>query len=187
MPLVCFSWGITDYERRLKFPCDSYVETFDATYYRAVTIEASQDIIYRILGQLRVTLNDFKAYKPSEPIPESERLIAGQTVLGFFEILSYEQNRHLTVCTRKGSHQSKVFGDVCVSYVIVPQTEALCRLLVKYLITYPRAIGWILRFVLPWGDLIMMRRQLLRIKKISERVQKTGGVISSFTSAAAID
>jgi len=171
MPLICFTWGTTDYERRLKFPCDSYVETFDAAYYRGITIEASPEIVFRILGQLRITLNDFKTYQPSGPIPEAEVLTVGREIMEFFEILSYENNRHVTVGIQKGSRQSKVFGDVCVSYAIMPQEKDRCRLIVKYLISYPKSLGWLLRFILPWGDLVMMRRQLLKIKRVSEEMQ----------------
>jgi hypothetical protein len=31
------------------------------------------------------------------------------------------------------------------------------------------AAGWIERLALPWGDLIMMRRQLLNFKALAER------------------
>jgi hypothetical protein len=36
-------------------------------------------------------------------------------------------------------------------------------------VKYPRGpIGWIERLALPWGDLIMMRRQLLNFKGLAE-------------------
>ena len=43
---------------------------------------------------------------------------------------------------------------------------------VKILVRYPDGLsGMILKQILPLGDLIMMRRQLLNFKKLSEQTQ----------------
>lgn len=45
-----------------------------------------------------------------------------------------------------------------------------CRLLVKLSIQYPRrAHGTLFRILLLWGDLVMMRRQLLNFKERAEQ------------------
>jgi len=76
---------------------------------------------------------------------------------------------HLTIRIKPRSGGSKTFGDVGVSYVIVPTTGSSCRLLVKLIAKYPRGIkGSVMRSLLPWGDLIMMRRQLLNFKQLAE-------------------
>jgi hypothetical protein len=44
-------------------------------------------------------------------------------------------------------------------------------LIVKLLVRYPQGIlGVLMRLMLPWGDLIMMRRQLINFKELSEMV-----------------
>ena len=44
-----------------------------------------------------------------------------------------------------------------------------CRLLVKLLVRYPGGVyGAFLRAFLPWGDLVMMRKQLLTLKALAE-------------------
>jgi len=49
----------------------------------------------------------------------------------------------------------------------------VCRLLVKLLVRFPKGpIGWFLRLLLPWGDLIMMRKQLLNFKALSEETSR---------------
>ncbi len=60
-------------------------------------------------------------------------------------------------------------GDTVVCYVIVPNGRKRCHLLVKLLVKYPKGIpGTLTRLTLPMGDLIMMRRQLLNFKGLSE-------------------
>jgi hypothetical protein len=57
-----------------------------------------------------------------------------------------------------------------VTYLIVPLEDERCRLLVKMAVRYPRGLrGALMRFALPWGDLVMMRRQLLNFKALVER------------------
>jgi hypothetical protein len=90
-----------------------------------------------------------------------------------FELVGFAKNEHITIRIKRDMPESRIFGDVAVSYVIVPQVNGDCRLLVKLLIRYPRGVlGVLTQFILPWGDLIMMRRQLLNFKKLSERIGK---------------
>jgi len=59
---------------------------------------------------------------------------------------------------------------VAVSYTVAPTDSGNTRLVVKLAVRYPRALlGWLTRAILPWGDLIMMRRQLLNLKRLAER------------------
>ena len=82
-----------------------------------------------------------------------------------FELLAFERNRYVVV-----RHRTRVFGTTLLAYVIVPQSASICRLLVKVVMDYPRGpIGWMMKVFLPWGDLVMMRRQLLNLKELSER------------------
>jgi hypothetical protein len=57
-----------------------------------------------------------------------------------------------------------------VTYLIVPLEADCCRLLVKMVVRYPSGIrGALMRWGLPWGDLVMMRHQLLNLKALAER------------------
>jgi hypothetical protein len=70
------------------------------------------------------------------------------------------------------SNGFKTFGDVGVSYLVVPIAGPRargCRLLVKLVVKYPAGLkGRLMRALLPWGDLVMMRRQLLNLKQLAE-------------------
>ena len=171
MPLVCYSWRTTAQERLLDFPCDAVLQKVDAIYHRGITIESSPEVIYRWVCQLRVGMYVLGGRDSPDLASDFDELAAGQAVMDFFEIVSFEHNKHLTIRTRSGAPESKIYGDVAVSYVIVPENEQRYRLLVRTRIRYPRILGLLLRFVLPWGDLIMMRRQLQHFKQLSEQMQ----------------
>ena len=62
-----------------------------------------------------------------------------------------------------------VFGNLAVSYVVVPAGPGESHLVVK-LVTVPAGgvVGAVMRRRLPAGDLVMMRRQLLNLKALVE-------------------
>jgi hypothetical protein len=63
----------------------------------------------------------------------------------------------------------RVFGNVAVSYVVSPARPGRSRLVVKVVTVPPRGLpGAVLRRLLPAGDLVMMRRQLLNLKALAE-------------------
>jgi len=78
----------------------------------------------------------------------------------------------LTIRIKQRSLAARIYGQVAVSYMILPKSDERCRLLVKILIRYPKVLGLLTRWMLPWGDLIMMRKQLLNFKKLAERTQR---------------
>jgi hypothetical protein len=170
MPLLCYSWGTTSQERLLDFPCDSVIEKVDDIYHRGVTVESSPEIIFRWICQLRVGMYVFGRKDSPKLTLKFDALAVGQNVMDFFEIICFEINKHLTIRIKQGSPESKIYGDVAVSYVIISENEHRCRLLVRTCIQYPKIFGMLLRFVLPWGDLIMIRRQLYNFKKLSEQI-----------------
>ena len=56
-----------------------------------------------------------------------------------------------------------------MSYVVLPVSEDHCRLVAKLRVRYPeRPPGSWMRWFLPWGDLLMMRKQLLTLKRLAE-------------------
>jgi hypothetical protein len=88
--------------------------------------------------------------------------------MGIFKLVEFEKNRHLTI-VMDNERAIAMFGNIAASYVIYPITETTCRLVLKGHIRYPknRFLSWI-RYVMPWGDLFMMRQQFLRLKNLAE-------------------
>ncbi len=100
---------------------------------------------------------------------QCENLKVGQSGMTIFRLVDFEQNRHLTLLLATQRARA-VFGEIAGSYVILPQTEHCCRLVVKLLVRYPKkGLGSLMRWFLPWGDLFMMRKQLLMLKHLTER------------------
>jgi hypothetical protein len=85
-----------------------------------------------------------------------------------FELVEFERNRHVTLLANRFQW---VFGDVALSYMVLPAEGGVCRLLVKLLGRYRYGrIGRLLGTpTMPWLDLFMMRRQLLNLKGLAER------------------
>ena len=71
---------------------------------------------------------------------------------------------------RRDASEARFVRDLAASNLVAPGSSGGCRLLVKILIEYGGGlVGWLLRLLLPWGGWVMMRRQLLNFKELSER------------------
>lgn len=182
-----YTWGSTAEERLMPFPCDRYIESSDEAYFRAITVNAPPQILFRWLCQLKVgsysydwldhlermffnVQESIPAHpSPKQLLPEMESLLLGQRVMGIFKLIEFERNRHLTI-VMDDKRAISMFGDIAASYVIFPVTDNTCRLVLKGHIRYPRNpfLSWMPSF-LPWGDLWMMRKQFLRLKNLAEK------------------
>ena len=173
------TWGTTESELKLSFPCDRVLPEPCAAYFRGVTVYARPDVLFRWLCQLRVApysydwIDNRGRQSPQQLTPGLDDLAVGQRVMGSFDIVDFERDRHITSRTRSDGSLAGRFGEIALTYLIVPRRGEECRLLVKFVVRYPRGpIGWLIRAFLPIGDLIMMRKQLLNLKRLAE--SKTG-------------
>jgi hypothetical protein len=119
-------------------------------------------------------IDNFGRQSPRQLTPGIDHLAVGQDVMTIFDLVDYEIGRYVTIRMKPKSAASKIFGDVVASYLIVPTAENTCRLLVKLIGRYPRGVmGMLMGAFLPWGDLFMMRRQLLNFKQLAEHTRTT--------------
>ena len=175
MPLPSHTWGTTTKERQLVFPCDRIISNPDDSLFRGLTINAPQEIVFRWLCQMRIApysydwIDNGGRKSPRELTPGTENLAVGQDVMRIFDLIDFERGRQLTLRVKPNSRAARSFGDIAVSYLIVPSGTDSCRLLVKLIARYPRGLrGRFMAGLLPWGDLVMMRRQLLNFKELAE-------------------
>jgi hypothetical protein len=172
---IVFDWGTTPAERVLPFPCDGYLAGADTAYFRAVDVRAPAATLFRWLCQLKAApysydwLDNSGRRSPRQLIPGLDQLAPGQRVMRIFDLVEFEHDRHLTLVLVK-PRAVMLFGEIACSYTVVPQSERTCRLVVKMLVRYPPRGRWaLMRWILPWGDLIMMRKQLLTLARLAER------------------
>ncbi len=178
---VAYVWGSTPDERTMPFPCDRYLTIADDVFYRALDVDAPPPVVFRWLCQLKVApysydwIDNFGRPSPRHLIPGLEDLALGQRCMTFFELVEFEANRHLTV-RAMSSAATALTGELVASYVVLPRSRSRSRLVVKFLVRYPRGpLGWLERWLLPWGDLVMMRKQLLNLKGLAEAHVHAGG------------
>src|SRR5262249_27271629 len=136
---------------------------------RAVDVDAPPDVVFRWLCQLRVApysydwIDNGGRPGPRARKTENEQLAVGQTGLTLFPRGAVERDRHLTIfpCL------TPVLGGVAVTYQVEPRGGGGSRLVAKLAVRNRR---WSpLRLLLPFGDFIMMRKQLLTLKALAER------------------
>jgi hypothetical protein len=182
MPSIIQTWGTTAEERLLAFPCEGILDRPYDSLYRGVTVNASEATVFRWLCQMRAApysydwIDNGGRQSPRKLTAGLENLVIGQDVMRIFKLIAFEKDRHLTLRLKGKSSASRAFGDLAVSYLLVPiRREGAvprCRLLVKLIVKHPPGLyGRLMRTVLPWGDLIMMRRQLLNLKRLAEHME----------------
>lgn len=172
---IASTWGTSPEERRLPYPCDRVMPHPEDALYRGVTISASPEIVFRWLCQLQVApysydwIDNGGRESPSTLTPGLEDLAVGQSVMQIFQLVDFALDQHLTLRFKANSRVQRLFGDIVISYCVVGKGASSCRLLAKLVARHPPGVwGKLMRILLPWGDLIMMRRQLLNFKQLAE-------------------
>lgn len=160
-------WGITAEERQRIFPCDLVMPDAQESFYRGIEIEASPQVVHRWLCQMKVApysydwIDNLGRRSPTELTPGLENLERGQKFMFIFRLVDFDESQ-VTIRT-----SSPLAGETVISYQVF---ENPTRLLVKLNVKYPPVpLKWLIRFVLRWGDWVMMRKQLLTFKALAER------------------
>ena len=169
--MIPWDWNTTPQERAARFPCDDYLDAPVRRLTRAITVAASSPIVFRWLCQLKVApysydwLDNRGRRSPRRLTPGAERLAVGQRFL-VFELVEFQQGQSLTGVVQP--RFQRLYGPLTVTYAIQPRHGGSCRLVVRLNVgaTTPLQRGW--RVLLAWGDLVMMRKQLLTFKQLAE-------------------
>jgi hypothetical protein len=166
---VVDEWGSTLGEREAAYPCDGLLDGPDVLF-RAVDVDAPSALVFRWLCQLRAApysydwIDNLGRRSPRYLTDGLDRLEVGQRFI-IFRLASYEEGMSITLDSTTG-----LFGRVVVTYRVVPVEVDRSRLVAKLIFLAPPGLyGWVMRRLLPAGDLVMMRKQLLTLKALAER------------------
>jgi hypothetical protein len=167
---VIEAWGSSAEERAADYPCDEFVTDPALILYRAVDVDAPAELVFRWLCQIRVApysydwIDNFGRRSPGHLIEGLDQLELGQR-FNIFRLVHFEPGRSITL-----DSTTPAFGRVVMTYRAVPAGADRCRLVAKLVVVPPRNLyGLLTRWILPAGDLVMMRKQLLRFKALAEK------------------
>jgi hypothetical protein len=167
---VIDTWGSSAAERAAEYPCDGLIEGPQRVVFRAVDVNAPAALVYRWVCQMRAApysydcIDNFGRRSPRHLVPGLDRLEIGQRFV-IFRLVDFEDGRSITL-----DSDTALFGRVVGTYRVDPVDDDRSRLVVKLAWAgRPGIHDWLLRLVLPAGDLVMMRKQLLTFKALAER------------------
>jgi len=165
------AWNVTAAERAGGYPCDDHAPMPHEPVLRAVDVSAPAALVFRWLCQLKVApysydlIDNLGRRSPRELTPGAERLELGQRFL-VFELVDFEADRELTGVTFPAARA--IFGPISGTYRVTPTGPGTSRLVVKLCLGSAGPVGPARATLLAWGDLLMMRKQLLTLKELAE-------------------
>jgi hypothetical protein len=142
-------------------------------------MRSSPPVVFRWLCQLRVApysydlLDNIGRQSPRVLTAGLDQLAVGQRFMTIFTLAAFEPDKHITVRIVPRSPRT-IFGDLAVSYTVTADGAASSRLIVKLRVDLPGEglLARLRRTLLAWGDLFMMRKQLLTLKALAEKSQE---------------
>ena len=160
-------WGVTVAEQQCEYPCDLLMPAPARRLLRGVDVAAPVDVVYRWLCQIRAApysydwIDNRGRRSPGTPLPWCWELEIGQSFSGIFMLDSFVVDKHLTLRMAPGIGM-RLYGDVAITYSVATVDNATCSRLVAVLrAAEPTSrSGAIRTWLLSWGDLVMMRKQL---------------------------
>jgi hypothetical protein len=145
----------------------------EETWYRAVTVNAPVETVFRWICQLRAApysydwIDNFGRRSPRHLIDGLDQLRTGQEVMMIFRVHEFSNGRSITIVP--WAPPKLLCSDLRITYRCAPVGTNQSRLIVRVQICYPKHLfRSIIRQLLPPGDLVMMRKQLLTLKHLAE-------------------
>jgi hypothetical protein len=162
---VGLNWGASVAERGAPLPCDELLPGARTRCDRAISVDAPAGVVFRWLCQLRVApysydvLDNLGRRSPRELTRGAERLEVGQRFMGIFALASFAPEDHLTLRA----------PGLAVTYAVRARAGR-SRLVARVVFKAPggRLGDALIGRPLAFGDLVMMRKQLLTLKELAE-------------------
>ena len=169
-------WGATEEEVRRGLPGDDIVGTPTVAGTRAVTIAAAPEQVWPWLVQQGFGRAGWYAYRidnawkrsPDRIVPEWQHLAVGDVLrtaeTGGFTVTALEVNKYwLGVIDTEQAH-------ISVVQYLQQSAGGQTRLIMRFRAYFAPALpAWVFWLIFDPGDFVMMRRQMLGIKRRAER------------------
>jgi len=166
-------WNVTLAERVESFECDSAMDghTDVERWLRAIDVDAPVDVTYRWLCQFKIApysydwIDNIGRRSPKTLTAGAGDLAIGQRFL-VFRITAFAADDHITGRITPGF--ARLYGDLAVTYQVRPRGADATRVVVALAAAADNTPSRLRRRMLSRGDQIMMRRQLLNLRKLAE-------------------
>ena len=142
---------------------------------RAVAMEAPREVGFLWLCQMRCApysydwLDNFGRRSPREADPSLTGLEVGQSFMTIFELVGFAAPSSVRLRMKEG-WPTAAFGAIDLTYSIEAADAERTRLsAVMWMLPIGRVLGRTRRYLLAWGDLVMMRKQLRTLGALAER------------------
>lgn len=141
---------------------------------RSVSVAAPPHVVFRWLTQLRVApysydLLDNRGRRSPRHLVEGLDVAVGTVMMRIFTVTALVPDRLLEL-TLTDPGAIRAFGPLVCTYQTVPQVAGT-TLRCDVFLSRRRGLGRVRGYLLAWGDLVMMRKQLLTFAALSERSQ----------------
>lgn len=178
-------WGATSEEHARAYPADALLPEPVARMTRAVSVAAPPDLAWRWLCQLALApysydwVDNRGRRSPRALVPGTERLEVGQAMATVFRLTSVTEGRAWTARTSPSAE--RVAGPWGVTYAVEPPAGDVrgapgCRMVARIAVPSRTRPQRVRALAVAWGDLVMMRKQLLTLRDLAERDARVGGV-----------
>lgn len=166
-------WGASAAERADRYACDGLSAPQDVRLLRAVSVDAAPEAVWSWLGNLRVApysydwADNLGRRSPRRLRSDLPPLAVGQRVMTIFTAEHVEPGSDLSLRLHQGPGLA-LFGQVRVTYAVRPDGDGSRLVAVLRLAGGGGPLGSLRRTLLAWGDLLMMRKQLLTLRDLAE-------------------
>lgn len=141
---------------------------------RSTLAAASPEAVFLWVCQLRRApysydwIDNFCRRSPRRAAPELTKLRVGQKFMTIFTLTGFVPGESVTLRMREG-WPTRLFGAITLTYRVAPVGARRTRLVAAmWMPRIGRVLGRARRYLLAWGDLLMMRRQLLTLAALAE-------------------
>ena len=161
------AWGCTPADLRRAYPADTMVALPALRMTRAVTVAAPPQTVWRWVCQIAVApysydwIDNLGRRSPRTLTPGLGEPQVGDR-MQIYRVSEVAPGHHWS-----GTAIPRVFGDTAVTYAVEAQ-GAGSRLVCRLVISQRGPVAWVWSRLLAWGDLVMMRKQLLTLRDLAE-------------------